>query len=997
MLRVTTIYACSAAATAAYYAPYLDPEHSGEAPGLWQGRQAEDLGLTGAVSRDDLEALLSGQDPETGEALGRALHDRVNKNGRLIKAVSGFDCTFSAPKSVSVWWGLTGDDRVLEAHNVAVQAALEHLETYGAGVRVRVGSGRRQFLDSQGLTMAVFQQSTSREDDPQIHTHAVVSGKVRAPNGSWYALDAKYLKSYQRAIGGIYQSVLRAELTHRFGVRWGPITEAQAELADMPPELLHLFSKRAGQVEARAAELVAEFTEANDRGPTRIERAQLTRQAATDSRRAKSEMPVADAATGWIDEGAALGWTGHGLSQHLEGRHHETGLGAFDLREVLDLAAAKSSAWTRMDLLKAICDIAPPTGEYTGAEWARILEATADRVAGRHVNLDPHMDGPVRASDGRSVWLQPYKNHLSHDLVLAQEDRILTFAHHARPAEARPSTTVDVDELDVLQADAARAVAGHDRLVLVVGPAGAGKTTTLRAAATDLQIHGRSVFGVAPTRKATRVLESETGMPADTVAKLLSEYQRPGGPNAAFHLRAGTTLVVDETGMVGTADLDRLVGLAQSQSWRLVLVGDPRQLQAVSRGGMFNELVRTGPSYELATIHRFHHEWERDASRQLRHGDPAGLDAYLDHRRVHPSSLELHLEFLPRDWVRHHQAGRSVAVTAETNEQVDQLNQAIQSHRRDTGELDPTRTVAIGAGETAGVGDIVQTRRNNPELVSSNGDTVANRDTWTVDHIGDDGTLTVSNRRGHGTVELPGEYAREHVRLGYAATAYGHQGDTVDVSFTLVTTSSTHAGLYVGATRGRQANHLCVVAEERTFDHARDVLEFALTRDRADTPARVQQRDLAEQAAEPEIPRPVERDDYQSQEERLGEVDREVIRALERLAPFERALDAATLDLDQARRLLAELERQRSDAGVLRRHRYQQPIDNAFLAVETADVRVGQLKEEMRPVQAEVDQVCAERDQLRQELKPARMLRMLDELAERPALEREGPELGLSL
>lgn len=225
MLRVTTIHAGTAGASARYYTRYL-AQDGPEGEGRWVGRQAADLGLSGTVSTEDLEALLSGRDPTTETQLGSPLVDRFRADGRVIPAVAGFDATFSAPKSLSAWWGLTGDAGLLEAHDLAVQSVLDHLERFGATTRVRV-NGSRQFPDVHGLTMAAFRQATSREDDPQLHTHVVISTKVQAPDGRWYALDARYLKRKQRSLGGLYQSVLRAELTHRYGVVWGPIVNGQ--------------------------------------------------------------------------------------------------------------------------------------------------------------------------------------------------------------------------------------------------------------------------------------------------------------------------------------------------------------------------------------------------------------------------------------------------------------------------------------------------------------------------------------------------------------------------------------------------------------------------------------------------------------------------------------------------------------------------------------------------------------------------------------------------
>jgi len=172
MLRVTTLHASSAAATAAYYARYLAAA-PGEVPGVWSGQQAAGLGLSGEVTVEALELLLSGRDPVTGGMLGRELLDRCTAHGRQIKAVSGFDATFSAPKSLSVWWALTGDDRLLDAHDAAVAVTLGHLERFGSTTRIRRDGGRLH-PETGGLTIASFRQTTSRADDPQIHTHAVV-------------------------------------------------------------------------------------------------------------------------------------------------------------------------------------------------------------------------------------------------------------------------------------------------------------------------------------------------------------------------------------------------------------------------------------------------------------------------------------------------------------------------------------------------------------------------------------------------------------------------------------------------------------------------------------------------------------------------------------------------------------------------------------------------------------------------------------------------------
>ena len=468
-----------------------------------------------------------------------------------------------------------------------------------------------------------------------------------------------------------------------------------------------------------------------------------------------------------------------------------------------------------------------------------------------------------------------------------------------------PSITFDRNGLDVLQADAAAAVAGHDPLVLVVGPAGTGKTTSLRRAVEDLRRQHRPVFGVAPTAKAAKVLRDETGMPADTVAKLLYE-SRAGQPHDGYRLPPGTTVVVDEAGMCGTGAIDQLVQLAVSQHWRLVLVGDPRQLQAVGRGGMFDELCRTGRAHELATTHRFRHRWEQQASLLLRAGNPETLDAYFAHRRIDAGTFDELAADAARRWMNHTGRGQSVALVAETNEHVDALNLAVQQQRRLRGHLGE-HTGHVARDETVSVGDIVVTRRNDRTTRTDCGEPVRNRDRWMVVGVDPDGSLTVSHLNGHGTTTLPADYVRHHVRLGYAATAHGHQGDTVDIGLAVVTQATSHRSLYVGATRGRQENRLLVVTDDTAPEAAREVLERVLTNDRADVPAVVQRRNLARQ-----VPRARAAEDAVTVARRaLGEVRRDAKPYLQPLAAARSEARAAEAALREQRAALASAPRWR--------------------------------------------------------------------------------------
>jgi conjugative relaxase-like TrwC/TraI family protein len=994
MLRVTTLYASSAAATANYYARYL-ARAPGEVDGVWTGDQADALGLSGSVSVEALELLLEGRDPVRGTRLGYPLTDRTLNDGRVVRAVAGFDATFSAPKSVSVLWALTQDPRLLAAHDAAVTAALAHVERFGSTTRVRA-DGRRLHPDSQGLMIATFRQTTSRADDPQLHTHAVVSAKVQTVDGRWLALDARYLKRYQRMLGGLYQSVLRSELVDRLGVAWGPIVSGQAEIAGMPAELLETFSKRSSQVDVALAVKLEVFRDREGRDPTRWERAALTREASADTRGHKTGNGVTDLQTRWTSEAAALGWTAVDVTDSITSTGRQLNAEPtprVTTAQVVEALSVGGSTWNRADVIRVLCDVQRPLPGLPASRWAQTLERVCDAVIETCVELDPvEAAAPRRVSDGRSLWLEPVAPHFTTERVLAEEEYVLSWAIDAQTADPQPSVTVERGQLDVLQADVAAAVAGYDRLVLAVGPAGTGKTTTLRAAAVDLDRQGREVFGVAPSAKAARVLERETGIASDTLAKLLHEWQRGDRlPLDRYRLPAGTTVIVDEAGMVGTGALARLVSLAEQHHWRLALIGDHRQLQAVGRGGLFHELCVTGRCIELTRIHRFTEAWEAAASLQLRHGDPRGLNAYFDHGRVIADTFDNQLARIADLWLDTNTRHGTAAITAATNDHIDAINAAVQTARITTGQVDTDRAVSIGGGEQVYAGDIVATRRNDRRLHTTTGEPVRNRELWTVTGVGDDGGLTVTSHLGSGTVTLPADYVGEHVRLGYAATEHGNQSDTVTIGVELATAATSRRGLYVGVTRGEQENLILVVTDGRDLDQARDILEGVLASDRADIPATTQRRELADTDRAPHRHQPALRPRYEIPEwfeplrtrvrgdlaearagaaadaRQITELKADLVAATRRLAeanqacePYRPALSAAYNAVESAReRWWAANNCERQASKGRHRRAAHRDVEQTKQALDDALAQQQQVEEIAKPVTTRRDEAAA--------------------------------------
>jgi len=863
---------------------------TGTPPGYWLGTGvhafgAGELAQGETVTEAQLAALLgAGLDPVTGDPLGRAypaytsIPDRVaarigelpadlsaeERDARVdqIKAeeetkgsrqaVAGFDFTFSVPKSMSVLWGITDADTqamIVEAHHAAIAQVVAFLEREVAATRAGVASGDGAVaqVDVVGIAATAYDHWDSRCGDPQLHTHVVVSNKVKTVmDGRWRSLDSRPIHAAVVALSEHYNAVLADRMTGTFGVEWqqrqrGEDRNPSWEITGVADELIGEFSSRSRAIEIEKDRLIAEYVTRRGRKPSRATVIRLRAQATLATRPEKQVRSLADLSTEWrgragrILGAAATDWARSLVTDAPHQVSHASDV-PLDLTSavgarVTGIVSQKRATWRHWNLWAEA--VRQTMGwRFTTAEDREAITAMIVEAAERHsIALTPgelHLSPTeFRRGDGTSVFRPRHSVVYSSEAILAAEARLLAGAEDRTAPGVDAAVIQGVAERDkqrpLTEQQTAALVSiatSHRHLDLLIGPAGAGKTTTMSALRQAWTLtHGRgSVVGLAPSASAAHVLASDLGITCENTAKWLHEYDHD---RADF--KSGQLVIVDEASLASTQTLDRLSAIAAKAGAKVLLVGDWAQLQSVDAGGGFALLADArDDTPELTDIHRFVHEWERTASLDLREGRPEAIDAYATHQRLREGTTEDMIDAAYRAWRADVRAGRASVLVTDSAHLVDTLNARARAERLLTGETVAGREAVLARGARASTGDMVITRRNDRRLRSLRGGWVRNGDRWTVVDVHRNGALVVrrADSRWGDVVTLPPDYVGEYVDLGYAITAHRAQGITVDFAHVIASAKTTLESLYVALTRGRWANIAYVALDDPDDSHA---------------------------------------------------------------------------------------------------------------------------------------------------------------------------------
>jgi conjugative relaxase-like TrwC/TraI family protein len=814
--------------------------------GHWFGRGAKLLGMSGDVDTKAFDALRQGLNPQTGEFLRpRRGADRVGVAGdRLCQARSLYDFTISAPKSVSVMAILGGDERLVRAHQVAVVATLEEIERHAA-TRVRQ-KGANADRDTGNLALAVYHHDTSRELDPQLHSHAVAANLTYdGTEGRWKALQAWGIYERRAYLTEVYRNALAREV-RRLGYAIEDRCDAKGrdcgfEIASIPDALLTKFSQRSQQRDAA----IRDFIERNGRKPTDNEVAVLVRESRSDKlteistrelrfrQRQRLTPEEGNRLSSLRRSGPASVILFESPDPSLQYAEEHVFERVSVAREYDVLTEALRHGRGRLDSaqLKGALTIREATGKMFREDGEIATTASLQRERG--------MIEMVNAGIGRF-------DALGGEAQLKVSDRL-------RAEQRRAVESV---------------LSSRDLAVNICGGAGTGKTATLQELRRGLIRGGRNMLAIAPTMSAVEELRKVGFQDANTVERLVQDQRIQA-------TLGGQVLIVDEAGMISSRQMWQILSLAQKHSTRIVFSGDVKQIQSVEAGDALRVLERESrlKSISLTRVQRQTSRDYREAIQELRRNPERGFERLEAIGAVREVAWDERANAVGKVYAG--AGGQSVLVVCATHEEIGRVTEAIRSERKRSGGLGETVRVprdvscgwttaqkqelrnfrpgqllgfhrqisGIGKHETVEVVSVDQRRltvRNEKgeqriatarharsfdvlertEIEVAAGDrlllTANRRDAGF--HATNGEIVTVSSVDSRGRIELndgrvlPANF-RQFIH-GYAVTAHRSQGKTVD-SVIISADGMRKELFYVAASRGRRSVVVITSDKER--------------------------------------------------------------------------------------------------------------------------------------------------------------------------------------
>ena len=704
--------------------------------------------------------------PDDPNDLGEEV--KLTRNAGSDTRVAAFDLTFSADKSVSTLWAMThGEDdhmhrELARAHDDAVRSALDVIVNKNCAWTRRLGDdGKLESIPAK-IMAATFQHQSSRENEPQLHTHCIVFNAALADDGKWRSLHARPLYEWYKTAGSTYRLALAYNITRRLGLaveRHGRDGEF-FRIRGVPEDLQDHWSSRRKQI-VRAAKAQGFSTSDNPAGAQRINKATRASKDHSLDPTGRSLLWDFDRAQFVDDVRAALdAMPRHSISEEDKAKVREL------LQKIPGALTQNEAVWHITDVMQRIARIMP------GMLAPEQIEAVASEVLDRAdvLELDRWGEGPDVKANMAQTRVFTTRAHLDRE----RDIRRLAQSLAVQPAEPIPTEIVD-RHLDMLagkgeplsaeQERAVRIATSGRRNTVIEGAAGSGKTTTLIPISDIAREAGWKVYGTAQAWRNANALGGAAEIPAWCLMTLLNKYRR-----GQLELDPKSLIIVDEAGQLQVDHTLQLAEIAKETGASIIWAGDTRQQQPIGAGPGLRLLRSVTGSVPVTQIRRqradaedilVHTEhitpaearerlaamthaereeivqnyradsdaprfvpWQIMASSNLRDGfvddKPEAkasvaktIAAYRERDRFHLGrDLEETLQKLVEDWDRHRQEApdRSSLVIARTHDEIGALTPKLRkcalTEEQRAGEV--TITVA---------GDNSETRHSNPRKI----------------------------------------------------------------------------------------------------------------------------------------------------------------------------------------------------------------------------------------------------------------------------------------
>lgn len=780
MLSSKGIKAGDAGEMAAYYEGLAGEDYytnGGEPPGRWIGAGAERLGLDGEVKKGELRAAFHGYHPRTGEAIAARLGD-AHKPGE--------DLTFSAPKSVSMIWA-AGDAETQKAISAAqqraVEAAIKHAENSGAFRTQHGARGVAKQAYDGGLAVATFEHSTSREGDPQLHTHAIVMNL--SDSGRNIDFDAKT----KTLLGGAYRAGLASELQKLgFAIERD---KSSFRIAEVPRELEKDFSTRRKQIEA----------ELKQQGMSGGKAAQVATMA---TREAKGEVNRAELFENAKQVAATYGLDADKISS-MRNSFHENEPKSMPTHEEMAAQLTQQASTVTEHQLEAAC-YQEAQGITNIEEATKYIEALKNS---EHIIELRDSDGNTRYTSKEMFEIEQriaeragvMANEFTHPVRVSTVENVIADFREKAQAAGKGNGLSDEQRAALVH------VMGAERLAVIEGTAGAGKSYMLDAARDAWQRDGYTVRGCALAGKAAEGLEKSSNIESTTIHSTLAQLD-----SGKLTLDSKTVIVVDEAGMCDSRLMSRLQDHIDVAGGKLVLVGDTKQLQPVDAGGAMRAQREAAGKYaEMNEIRRQKDDAEKAMVHDAKAGRSERVVSYLEERgRLHQHETRADVvKAMAAATVDDLKSGKTSLALAESKAEVRLINEEAREMAKAAGLVtgeDRVFTTERGDRQFA-AGDRVIFLKNDGDLGVKNGTT------GTVQQSAD-GRLTVQIDESDRKVDVQQDkYA--HIDHGYGMTVHKSQGVTVDRAH-YAPGGMAHAELaYVALSRQRETVEMHVTKEQR--------------------------------------------------------------------------------------------------------------------------------------------------------------------------------------